>query len=420
MTGTVSSLTFAQPVNILGLRFDRRQAEARACCVSFQTPVTNHPPEILSSAATSIHADVLRAWQTIERDASSQELRETVSAQLSRIAGELIQSIAASCVESSDQPLAVGLHGAGTWEWRSESESPTGYSELIPPSLIAEQTGLTVVDDFPGRDLALGGHGYPVEVHGLWMLLTDRSTGPGRSWRGLLDVSPTASRFTLVGPPDQSGREDSLFGCDICVGTRLFAELIGRSQTRRPTTDVDKLAASGRIIPELETLWVDTARIAVSRHPDGVSALPLIYALNNSDHADTTLPDQLATATRFLARKISDFAKHGVPANKPVGELFVMGDGSRNGLLLRHLNEWLTPTPIRRLNEIGHDRTIHAAAIAALTSMHLWQIPIPSTRQGAVHRITGRLTPGTPSNWSRVLSVMTDHAPWLLPLRDAI
>ena len=418
MTGSDSFPALAHPVNVLGLRFDRRQAEARACCLSFDGPLTKFAPEILGSAAESIHADVLRHWQKVERADSNTGMREEVSSSLATMAIRLIDRLFAETGSSGEMLLAIGIHGAGIWDL-SEGTSPTGYSELIPSAVLAEQTGLTIVDDFPARDLAQGGNGFPVEVHGLWTLLTDRTTTPGRSWRALLEVSSDYSRFTLVGPPDADGREDSIFSCDLCVGSRLFVEL-SRASQQQVTVDVDKLATSGRVIPELEELWLATTQGVPVWQPEGQSALPLIYALKNSIYETAPLENQLATATRFLARKISDFVKHGVPASKPVGELFVMGDGSRNGLLLHHLNELLVPTPIRRLSEIGHDRTIHAASIAALAYLHILQIPIPSTGQGAVRRVAGRLTPGTPSNWSRILTLMTHHAPWLLPLRDAI
>ena len=97
-----------------------------------------------------------------------------------------------------------------------------------------------------------------------------------------------------------------------------------------------------------------------------------------------------------------------------------MGDGSKHEQVIRWMNEMLPVVTIRRLTEVGKDRTVLAASIAALTLLHLWQIPVPSTKVGEVPRVLGRITPGSPSNWQRVLHAMTSNAPWLLPLREAI
>jgi 1,6-anhydro-N-acetylmuramate kinase len=207
---------------------------------------------------------------------------------------------------------------------------------------------------------------------------------------------------------------------DICVGGRLFSEVVALADQKSRPADVARLAASGKVIPELEEIWLAASSDTASWRPEGISPLPLVYALRDSIYSQAPLENLLATATRFIARQIAVHVKHRVSPSHPVGELFVMGEGSRHGQIVNRLVDLLPGVSIRQLGELGHDRTILSASIAALTLLHIWQIPMPCTSRAGVPRVLGRITPGSPANWQRVLRTMTSNAPWSLPLREAI
>ena len=406
----------SETVSAIGVRFDRRSAEARACRLQFHGSPLSEPPAITNTASTTLHADQLRIWHDLERDESTLEQRELLSMQLTSIALQLCQQLMST---EADEVLAAGIMGAGLWS--CDDVEARSYTELVNTSVIAERLGTTVIDDFPGRDLAQGGRGGPLEIHGRWMLLADRSSIPGRRWRALLDIAPHVSNFSMIGPPDFRGREETVLSTDITVGSRLISEMIAdRCRETTQPVDVDQLADNGTVIPELYDLWSATATEYPTWHPHGVSVLPLVYALADSVHAEDSVENLVATAFQFIATRIADHIKHRVPPTCPVGELLLMGDGSNRRTMVRLLNEQLPGVPVRKLSELGQDRTIHAASVAALTLLHIWQIPVPSTNGYEVPRVPGRITPGSPSNWRRVLHAMTNNAPWLLPLREAI
>lgn len=423
---------FASATSI-GIRFDRIRAEARGVLLSFLGSPLQTAPEIRLAEAEPLSSELLCRFSTVEQNESDFEVRCQLTSELTAIATRLAQSlivgatsartssIASRHVVPSDDILAIGIHGAGTW--MNLDRQSRSYCEYIDASRIAEQFGKTVIDDFPSRDLAQGGRGGPVEAHGIWLLLADRSPGPGCHWRALLDLSPHATHCSMVGPVDRHLRSSAISSSDICVGSRLLSELIaitkGAAKISDPL-DLGKAAAAGRVIPELEEIWLATSGQSNHWSPEGVSALPLVYAFQNSVYATAPLENQLATAIHFVAHQVERHIKHGIPASNPVGELFVMGEGSKNGLMIHLLNEMLPAVSIRRLSELGQDRTLHAASIAALTLLHIWQVPVPSTNTSEVPRVLGRITPGSPSNWQFVLQAMTSNAPWLLPLREAI
>lgn len=409
----------SETTSSIGIRFDRQLAEARGCWLSFHGSPLLEAPEIRSTSTATLSSELLRQLRTIEQNESLGELRDIVATELTAITSRLCHQLISEATESAEDILAIGIHGAGVWD--SGEVARRSYAECLLAADLAEQFGKTIVDNFPGRDLAQGGFGGPVESHGLWFLLSDRSPFPGLRWRALLDISPHATHISLVGPLDDRTRLESFSSVTVCVGSRLLTELVARSSADEPKpVDYRKIGESGRVLIELEEIWRATAGDNHGWKPDGVSALPLIYALEKSIYDKAGLPDLLATANHYIANQVVLHVRHRVSPAYPIGELLVMGDGSKHSLVMNWLKELLPAVKIRHLTELGQDRTILAASIAALTLLHVWQIPVPSTNRSEVPRVLGRITPGSPSNWQRVLHAMTSNAPWLLPLREAI
>jgi len=443
----VSDNDFTQPAthadqiqSSIGIRFDRQRAEARACLLAAKD-VLETPPEILAIESEPIPYEKLHQLREVEQGTTNQATRESLRVDLTAIATRLSQRLLASSKFStanlSKQPstadslLAIGVHGDGIWH--VEGQRAYAYRSMVDSTRIAEQFGKTVVSGFPQRDFAQGGRGGPVESHGIWLLLADRanrldSTYRGCHWRGLVDVSRHATQFSIVGPIEQHLKAQPLPASDVGVGDQLLAELVASysSKSERSETsdaspvDVGKVAAQGSPILELLEIWQATMSREISWSPHGISALPLIYAWRNSIYATSALKDLLATAIHLMALDIASYVRHRIPAATPIGELFLMGEGTTVDLIVHVLVDQLPGVSVRRLSELGQDRTLYAAAVAALVLLHVWQVPLPSTKPGEVPRVLGHITPGSPSNWRHVLKVMDSNAPWLLPLREAI
>jgi len=411
-------------VRSIGIRFDLLNAEARAVCVGFPPVPALSSPEINAVATETLPSALMMNLRSLELNEGGLEELESVAQDLNAIAIRLCQTLLVDINDLDDEILTIGCHGAGIWNIRNAQHR--NYIELCNASQLAETFGKTVIDDFPARDLARNGIGGPVESHGLWMLLADRVSNPGYRWRGLLEVSYHSTKFTMIPPLDERSRRDATFSMDICIGHRLLGELASRIEHAQTTDyaklNYAKLATAGKVIRELAEIWNVTAHGHESAwSPKGISALPYIYALDQSIYKTASLEDQLATATHFITQQAANFVLHRISAANPVGELFVMGEGARaNPLFLRWLTESLPVVPIRKIDELGQDRSILAASVAALAMMHVWHIPLAPSRGGEVPRVLGRITPGSPSNWHRVLHEMNSNAPWLLPLREAI
>ena len=73
-----------------------------------------------------------------------------------------------------------------------------------------------------------------------------------------------------------------------------------------------------------------------------------------------------------------------------------------------------------RINFTPHDLPSVTAAICGL--MHIDQMPvtIPWISGSELPRVLGRLTPGSPAHWRRVIMDMGDCRPPVMKLREAV
>ncbi len=412
-------------VHAIGLRVDIARAEVRGALVRFPPLIHQIAPDITDSAFRVIPSKLLSRLRSMEIASFDLELLSAVRDELDQLTKSVIQELL-QCCHDRDGVLVIGCHGAGLWQL-ADRERPD-YIELLNAASLAESFGITVIGDFPGRQLAGAGTAIPVETFGLGVLLGERDDQPGCRWRGLIEISHASTRFTVIPPISQSRRFEPATSFEIGPGLRLLAELSlrERGQVSKSTPDASadqcQQPPAGQVVTELSEFWcsvVQTER-SDSWSPHGTSPLSLVYALEQSEFAEIRGEDLLATATHFLAQRVADHVLRGLPASQPIGELLVMGEGARNSHLMDRLSTLVSFVPIRRLEDIGLDRSLLAASLAALAMLHLWQIPQAARPGDGIARVLGSITPGKPANWRRVLQEMITSAPGRMPLREAI
>ena len=404
----------------IGIRFDLNHGQACASLVSASHDPRRMTPELAGFLIEPLPDGLSRQVRELELDRTSHGQRELIVARVTDVASRLVQQLISATGARVHEILALGVHGCAAWD--AIDSGSRSYQSLCNAAALAEATGLTVIDDFPARDLAQGGLGGPVEAHGLWFLLADRLPVPGRRWRALAQLSETF-HITVIPPLDDLARRDSLVSYDIGPGRRMFTELLARfAPDRADAIDFGRLAVQGKLVHEVSARWRALISDDLTWRPHGVNVLPFLCALDADEtlRGRASLHDLLATATHILAERITAFINHRLLQAQPIGELVLMGQCRHNVLLLSELRRQLPVVQIRTIDELGFDDHILAASIAALTLLHLWQVPLAPSQGADKPRVLGRLTPGNPSNWHRVLRVMNEHAPRTLPLREAI
>ncbi len=338
-------------------------------------------------------------------------------------AAEVALSLSNRMLADQGTVTAIGLEGLGTW--RDDLVNGRSYTPHCDTARLARLTGLTVVDDFPGRDLAHDGRGGPCGAAGFWLLLGDRGTVPGRRIRALLDLDDMVRLILL--PPRQSGHlPPHLLAYDVAPGTRLLTSLARRLLDHAEATDIrGKMAVQGKLLDPLLRDWLnELPPLPVPWRPEGDLLDPLWRILDThlAEH-QVSIPDILCTAVHLIARRVIQLVKTQLPRSQPVGQLVLGGPAQRNGLLLREIRRQLPEVEFTPIDAWGIPSPARwAAATALLAQLMIDQVPANGTGlTGAqLPRILGRLTPGSPANWHQVLVDMAVTLPIKLPLRDAV
>ena len=111
-----------------------------------------------------------------------------------------------------------------------------------------------------------------------------------------------------------------------------------------------------------------------------------------------------------------------LPEDAAIDEVVIAGGGQQNGLLLREISR-LVEVPLLRIGETSvAGESLGPACIAALALLYVDQVPANQTAitKAAVPRLLGRLTPGNPQSWQRLLGASAAGSPKVRPLRSAL
>ncbi len=343
-------------------------------------------------------------------------------AQLAETQAMLAQDLLATAGLAAADVLAVGVHDPGLWCF--SPGAPTGYVSLCDPARLAELTGMNVVDAFPARDLAGGGKGGPLALLPQWLLLR----APQRQ-RLLVDLGRTIRVSRL---PADTGA-DALSGVatfEIDPGMGLLDRLAERLTNGEHKVDQGgRFAVQGRRIPQLLESWLNDSLSDSPPSPFRAGGVDPEQFLNDSVrmavNSGWSVRDMLCTATHFLAGAVLSAISRCRSGELAAGEIVLSGGGRRNGLLLGEIAKGVGQDRLTRIESLGLEaNALDPACGAMLALLNVDQIPasLPAVTGIGVPRLLGRLTPGSPRSWRRLLSELagSNSRPLVRPLRSAL
>jgi anhydro-N-acetylmuramic acid kinase len=308
----------------------------------------------------------------------------------------LAEAVVRVCGESHvdlDALTAVGSHGQTVWHRPPSDERRGATLQLGDAATIAERTGVPVVSDFRGRDVAAGGQGAPLVP---WV---DRLlfSAPGRA-RALQNIGGIGN-VTRV---PARGVDEPVLAFDTGPGNALIDAAVELATGGRFSLDRDGLLAArgevdGALLGELlrHPYFAAEPPKSTGREEFG---RPFVTRLAEAvqPEGDRDWLDLVATLTELTARTIADAYRRWV---LPLGvsEVVVTGGGARNPTLMRRIRELLSPLPVLDPSVLGVDpEAKEAVAFAVLAWAHLRGIPanVPAATGAAGPRVLGSLTPG--------------------------
>ncbi len=315
--------------------------------------------------------------------------------------------------------LAIGISEPGVWP--AAGGRPAASCSLLEASLLANLCGINVIDAFPARDIACGGRGGPLFPLAEWILF--RSAHGER----VLVYVGQATRLTRL--PRLNGSLSSISGLShrTIPGTALIDLLVGQlSGGKRDFDPGGRFSVQGRRIGELVDLWMENSRPAEPSNqwsPAGPAAVGLLQqAVRLAVAKGWTVYDMLCSACHFAAEAAAAAAEE-LSDTRAGAELILAGNGLDNGLVLSHLTTRLAGRQICRVKELGvQSDALAPAAAAILALLHLDQVPanVAGITGAEVPRILGRLTPGGPQAWQRLLAACASGGAGVRPLRAAL
>ncbi|MFD4790533.1 anhydro-N-acetylmuramic acid kinase [Streptomyces sp. NPDC058459] len=276
----------------------------------------------------------------------------------------------------------VVSHGQTMHHW-VEDGIVRGTLQLGQPAWIAEATGLPVVSDLRGRDVAAGGQGAPLVAMTDTLLLRALPGTPAA-----LNLGGIANITVLAPGADplafHTGPANALMDAAVRYFTR-GAAAYDRDGRR---------AAAGRTVPELlRALREDPYYRRPAPKSTGKEHFHLPYLRRALAALPAARPDDIVTTlARLTAVTVADACRaHGVT------ELVASGGGTRNPVLMRMIAEELPGVPVRLSDELGLPSDAkEALAFAVLGFLTAHGLPgtLPSGTGARRATLLGSITPG--------------------------
>lgn len=231
-----------------------------------------------------------------------------------------------------------------------QEKFPNGTLQIGDGDHIAVKTGITTLSDFRQKHIAAGGEGAPLAVYGDYFIFGKKGEN-----RIMLNMGGIAN-FTYL--PSNMNPEE-VFVTDTGTGntlidacTRLFYP--GKSYDK--DAEIAKLGVVNQSL--LETLKADEFFKDSFPKTTGPELFNIEYvrkAQAKSNTKNISVPDLLATLTRFSAVTIAEAIKYAVANTKYDLEnfsIYMSGGGTHNPLLVSWLKE-LLPCHFFTTDELG-------------------------------------------------------------------
>jgi anhydro-N-acetylmuramic acid kinase len=260
---------------------------------------------------------------------------QVIGNQLARMYAVAVAPLLAQAKSSNKKIKAIGCHG------QTIRHCPQhGYTlQIGNAALLAELTGITVVNDFRSRDIAAGGQGAP-----LVPAFHDHVLRHPDIHRVIVNIGGISNLTSL--PPKTAAT-----GFD-CGPGNLLMDAWCAKHSGRPYDDNGAWAASGKTLPDLlEQLLNEPFFFLPPPKSSGRDLFNMAWLLNklkgNEEPADVQ-----ATLLELTCRSIAQAIRRHCAGAK---EIYLCGGGAHNQALRKSLRVLLTDCSIQTTDTLGID-----------------------------------------------------------------
>ena len=414
--------------------------------------VTGRGLDCRATLLTSAYRELTPDWRdAFDRAVTSGGPSTTVitdlSAALVRELADVVNQLLAQSANAD--VLAVGVHGTGLWSCDDE-DNRTDRLELCNAARLAEATGQNVIDAFADRDLAGGGQGGPLDALPKWALLHDAEQN-----RCLVDFGSIV-RVVYLPAGVEPHVATRVMATDVGPGLSLIEDMLKAivgnatvpgikrnelSENRAfelgihsicPQSPQAQAASADAITTEQVDIALHNVLIAACTGDEttfqwyphsAVFNKSIKRVLREAIQSGLNATDILRTATCVVANMTARAIYRHIPRTPPLSTVLVYDEDAKNELLLQDLSQQLEDIAIARVGELFDNADNMSAVNAALLALlHIDQVPATHTLTTGIlaPRVLGRLTPGTPSSWQRLVRHLAANVPVRMSLRSAM
>ena len=324
--------------------------------LDFTAQVKNEILSLCSEGHNELHRSQLMANQIAELYAAS------------------VDELLHNCNVSADEVIAIGAHG------QTIRHMPSDYTvQIINAALLAELTGISVVNDFRSRDLAAGGQGAPlVPAFHKFLFHEANKNKVIVNIGGMANISILNSDGSVSGYDTGPGNVlmDAWFSCHL-----------------NGSYDEDgNWARCGTAIPELLNDFLAEPYFSKpAPKSTGRELFDMSWLLEYEPH-DYEAEDIQATLLQLTAQSIGNEVKK----LNNITDVVVCGGGAYNGELMKALDEALPNVDVQTSDDLGLDaQCIEALAFGWLAHQCLQGLPgnVPAVTGAKGERVLGAIYP---------------------------
>jgi anhydro-N-acetylmuramic acid kinase len=311
--------------------------------------------------------------------------------EICRLNFDLAETFVKAVEQLGESADLIASHGQTIWHDVDETGHVTSTLQIGSGAVLAEKTGITVMNNFRERDVAAGGQGAPLTAYVDYLLLRHET-----KWRAIQNIGGMANVSFL---PPLSDTTSPLVSFDTGVGNAWIDEIVYRCTNGQKNYDEDgRYASEGKIKQSTLDYLLDDPYY--QRKPPKTTGRELFTNSYLTDILELTrlknLRDGVATFTALTVQTIANAYRDFAPA--PIEEVIVGGGGSRNKFMMQSLANLLAPVPVLSHESIGINSDYKEALVFAVLAYESWHhrpATLPS-QTGARHAsVLGQITPGS-------------------------
>ncbi len=306
--------------------------------------------------------------------------------------GKLFANAVKQVCKEADIPLnqihAIGSHGQTVFHIPQETDNIVQSTlQIGEPSVIAYETGITVISNFRSMDIAAGGEGAPLVPYTDYLIYQNDSKG-----RALQNIGGIGNVTVLP----KGGEIKDLFAFDTGPGNMIIDEVCKKRLGLAYDCD-GNWAAKGRVHKELVATWLRNPYF--HKQPPKSTGRELFGNTYTEkilkNYPQMSDQDLIATVTYYTAYSIYDAYKKFVFPKVKIDEIILGGGGSHNRTLINMLKGLLPDYKIYTQEDLGYSSDAKEAiafAILANETIHQQCSNVPQATGSNKQVILGSIT----------------------------